>query len=337
MSKINSGEFGNMLIGAYIGEIIDIHTKNTSEMIATTYPTVTENSALTFATTSTFDSSSIKALLPSARNSLPEFQRTHINMSQLAKTTLDLEQLKQFINNFSNTERLEIYGIMINLENGKRLNPLHPLIAQAIVSGNIQLPETFDVIVYPMQKEQKITTAGLEKNVTAVVELVNFLNQNGQTAYENIKPKHSVFTDIQNISKLADPLEYVVEFQSAESTVMNNVITPVQYATDGVITPYYGVVQSVHRSDGYVSHQLSPMLSGNINTTGMSFGNTCTGDLSNKRYANLHVLNGFNMSSAYTLDTVSTASIYWIKACQLVSIELLNAEVEHVKETQEKE
>ncbi len=66
MSLINTGELGNMLIGAFIGELSDIHTKNESSLEISTYPTVVDNTALTFATTSAFDTSHIKALIPSS-------------------------------------------------------------------------------------------------------------------------------------------------------------------------------------------------------------------------------------------------------------------------------
>lgn len=337
MSLINTGELGNMLIGAFIGELSDIHTKNEATLEASAYPTVVSNTALTFATTSAFDTSHIRALIPSSRIYLEEFQRTHINMSELVKTHLDMYQLQHFLRGLAKTDTLDVYGMLINLGSDKRLNPLHPLVAQAISTGAIKLPETFEVIIYPMQKEQKIAQKGLETNVTAAVHILNFVNEHGQTAREVIKPKNSLYSDISNLAKTTDPLNFTVEFQSKESSTMRNVIIPVQFASDGVVTPYYGVIQSEHRDGGYRSQQLSPMLSGNIQTGDTSFGSTCTGDLSSSRYSSLHVLNGFNLNSAYFKEAVSNSSLHWIKACQLISIEILCAESDHVEKTKEEE
>ena len=336
---VNPNELGNMLIGAYIGELIDIHSKNESQLEAAQYPTVSDNYELTFATTSAFDSSLIKSLIPTDRTDLKEFIDRNINMRELVKARLDMSQLQQFLNGLRDTDSLDIYGMLINIGSDKRINPLHPFIAQAIVSGAIKLPETFEVVIYPMTKEKKITQKGLEENVTAAVHLLNFINQNGQTAREVIKPRNSVYTDIRSIIQSANPLDFSVEFQSQESTTMEHVLTPVQFASDGVVTPYYSVIQSTFSkgSGSYVSNQLTPMLSGNIQTTDTDTGNTCTGDLSNSRYASLRVLNGLNMSSAYFSGTVSNASFHWIKACQLVSIELLCAEPSDVEETEKEE
>ncbi len=258
-------------------------------------------------------------------------------MGELVKTHLDIHQFQHFLRGLTATDTLDIYGILINLGSNKRLNPLHPLVAQAINTGAIKLPDTFEVIIYPIQKTQKITQKGLETNVTAAVHILNFVNENGQTAREVIKPKNSLYSDISNLAKSADPLNFTIEFQSKESSTMRNVITPVQFASDGVITPYYGVMHSEYHDGYYRSQQLSPMLTGNINTHDTSYGNTCTGDFSNSRYSSLHVLNGFNLNSAYFKDTVSNSSIYWIKACQLISIELLCTEPEHDEKTEEKE
>lgn len=337
MSLINTGELGNMLIGAFIGELSDIHTKNEATLEASAYPTIVNNTALTFATTSAFDISHIRTLIPSSRTDLSEFQRTHINMKELVKTRLDMYQFQHFLKGLASTDTLDVYGILINLGSDKRLNPLHPLVAQAISTGVIRLPDTFEVIIYPMTKEQKISQKGLETNVTAAVSILNFTNENGQTAREVIKPKNSLYSDINNLAKTTDPLNFTVEFQSKESSTMRNVITPVQFASDGVVTPYYGIIQSEHRESGYRSQQLSPMLSGNIQTGSTEFGTTCTGDLSSSRYSSLHVLNGLNLNSAYFKDTVSVSSFHWIKACQLISIEILCAEPEYDEKTEEKE
>lgn len=337
MSLINTSELGNMLIGAYVGELLDIHTKNESQLEVAQYPSVSGAYELNFATTSQFDVKHIRSLIPSSCQSLPAFIRENVDMSELAKTRIDFQQFTQFIQNFKETDTLDIYGIMINLGHESRINPLHPFVAQAIVSGAIQLPETFEVIVYPMQKEKKITQKGLEENVTAAVHLLNFINQNGQTAREVIKPKNSVYTDIRELLKSSNPLDFAVEFQSQESSSMMNVLTPIQYASDGVVTPYYGVVQSRFTNGSYSSQQCSPMLTGNLRSRSTDFDYTCTGDLSSTRYASLRVLNGFNLNSAYFDGTVSAASFHWIKACQLISIELLSSEPSDVEETQEKE
>lgn len=335
MSLINHSELGNMLIGAYVGELMDIHTKNEAQLEVAQYPTVSQNYELTFAVTRAFDDSLIRSLIPSSRSELHEFIQSNINMSELIKTRLDIHQLRQFIKGLNNTDTLDIYGMLINLGNDKRVNPLHPFVAQAIVSGAITLPETFEVIIYPMTKEKKITQKGLEENVTAAVHLLNFINQNGQTAREVVKPQNSIYSDIRELIKSPNPLEFSVAFKSQESSTMQHVLTPVQFASDGVVTPYYGVIQSTFNRDQYVSQQLSPMLTGNIQTGNTSNGNTCTGDLSNTRYSSLRVLNGFNLNSAYFKNTVSPAAFHWIKACQLISIELLCDEPSNAEEKEE--
>jgi hypothetical protein len=336
---INTAELGNMLIGAYVGELINMHEKNQSTIEESVYPTVSSDLEVSFATTESFNIGSIKALIPSDCMELNPFIRENINMSELVKTTLSYDQLNNFLLQLKKTDALDIYGMIINLGKDARINPLHPFIAQAIASGRITLPETFEVVIYPMSKKQKISSKGLETNVTAAVELLNFVNQKGQTVKESVKPSNSSYSDIRSFLASANPLTFPVEFTTNESSTMRNVMTPVQFASDGVITPYYGVIESQFEGGSYRSRQLSPMLSGNINTNNTSYGNTCTGDLSNSYYSSLRVLNGFNMSSAYFQSTVSKASFHWIKACQLISIELLTSnesEPTHVEEAEEK-
>ena len=334
MSYVNPRELGNMLIGAYIGELCDIHSKNETQLEVAQYPTISSNYELNFATTEVFDISNVKSLMPSSRSTLSEFVRSNIQMKELVKAKLSMDHLKNFLTQLKESDSLDIYGMLINLGSDKRINPLHPFIAQYIVNGSIQLPEEFEVIIYPMVKEKKIDRKGVETNLIAVVSLLNFINQKGQTAREVIKPKNSVFGDIRSLIECADPLEFTVEFQSQESSTMQNIITPVQFASDGVVTPYYGVIESTYSGGYYKSRQLSPMLTGNIQTTDTSYGNTCTGDLSNTRYSSLRVLNGVNMSSVYFDGMVSPSAFHWIKACQLVSIELLCDEAPNGEETQ---
>ena len=335
---INHSELGNMLIGAYVGELMDIHAKSSSAIEEVQYPTVSSNQELTFSVTTPFDHSLITHLMPESNFiEYPEFIDMIINMSQLVKTRIDEHQLIQFLRNFQDTDELNIYGMMINLGGDSRINPLHPFVANAIVNGSITLPETFEVIIYEMQKPKKIGKKGLEDHVTGVVNLVNFINQNGQSAKEVIKPKNPLYADIRNLVSSSNMMDFTVEFDSKESALMPNVLIPVQFAANSIITPYYGVVQSIYDGSKYNSAQCSPMFSGNIQSSSTRLGGTCTGDLSNSRYSSLRVLNGFNLSSAYFTTTVNNSVFHWIKACQLVSIELLCSKDSNVEETKEKE
>lgn len=335
MSLINPSELGNMLIGAYVGEIMDIHEKNAAIIEEAAYPTVHDNCELTFATTREF-SGSAQALYPSRnRKNIREHLSSTVTMSELVKTRLTTPQFMHFLQGLRDTKTLDVYGIIINLGRNRRINPLHPMVAQALASGKITLPEDFEVIVYPMTKSQKISQDDLETNVTAIVEVVNFLNVNSLLAIEKSKPKNSVFQDIRSLMQSPNPLNHTIEFQS-DSEDIQNVLIPVQLASDGIMTPYYGILESKFDGSSYKTRQISPMLSGN--TQGLqNWGSTCTGDLSSSRYSSLHVLNGFNINSAYFTDTVNNASYHWIKACQLVSIEILTTEPENVEETKEKE
>jgi hypothetical protein len=203
---------------------------------------------------------------------------------------------------------------------GKKINPLHPVIAAMITANEISLPETFTIIIYPYYSKQSISMSNSEEYEGKIVEGISRLREEQHIPSVEYRASNNLHNDV---NAFLTNQNHQINFRENGATVRYALI-PVQLATHGITFPYYGLVYSTKDgSDSYRSMNIYPCLSGNIDTAFGGTGNTCVGDLSNYNFSSLYVLGNMNINSMYYSEVFTSESLTFIHACQKVSTAFL--------------
>lgn len=221
----------------------------------------------------------------------------------------------------SDEQKGMFYGMTISYDS-KKLNPLHPVIAAMITAGEIRLPDEFTIIVYPYAHKAFIDDDYAEEYKKEIIEGITQIREEQHLPSVTYRANGSESSDIQNFTNNS---EYSISFNETGENTQCAVI-PVQLATSGVTYPYYGLIMSdrTHR-DSYLSTNLYPCLSGNIDVSTNRNGQTCVGELSNSVFASLYVLSNMNINSLYYTDIYTSETLTFVHACQSVSAAFISA------------
>ena len=217
----------------------------------------------------------------------------------------------------------KFYGMLIMFDE-KKLNPLHPIIAAMITAGEIRLPDTFTLVMYPYAARRMVDTTYADSYKVDIVSMLTSIRSSQFLPTVSYRAQNNMVTDTRTL--VTEDIGRVnVRFQENGESIRNAVI-PVQLTTRGIVYPYYGLIES-HGGGGnnYTSRNLYPCLSGNIDTQSEGSGQTCVGDLNNNAFSSLYVLANMNIDSMYFSDVYTDGSIDFISACQSVSAEFLAA------------
>jgi len=244
-----------------------------------------------------------------------------INEKEIMKVQGNKEILASFANMMVQPEHKgKFYGMTISFD-GKKMNPLHPMIASMITAGEIHIPETFTIIVYPYMDTQYLNEDYSEEYSRDIIELITRVREEQHLPTISHRASNNLESDTNGFL-LND--SYSVSFREEGSNVPYALI-PVQLATNGITYPYYGLIESRRADGAYSSRNLFPCLSGNVDTIMDGRGNTCVGDLSNSMFASLYVLANMNIQSLYYQEVVTDAVYDFVHASITVSSAFLSA------------
>ena len=214
------------------------------------------------------------------------------------------------------------YGMLV-IDGEKKINPLHPVIAAMIVAGEIKLSSSFTIIVYPYESSVSIDREHSKENQEDIVRMILSIRASQYIPSIVHAPSNSLSNDIEMMVRNIDGMS--VHFRESGSPIKEAVI-PVQLATNSIVYPYYGLISSIGGAGGaYMSRNLYPCLSGNIDTRDYMSGNTCVGNLSNYTFTSLYVLANMNINSMYFGEIITNKTTDFVDACQNVSAEFLSA------------
>lgn len=229
--------------------------------------------------------------------------------------------LSMYASMFAN-ETGSFYGMII-VDGDKKFNPLHPIISMMIVAGEIQLSDSFTIIVYPYKSiEEDFDTYLIEEFASEITELIVEVRETQRLPNIYYRTGNSLETDIKNSIGGIEHLR--IPFIETGDRVETAII-PVQLATTSIVYPYYGLILS-RGGDGeqYRSRNKFPLLSGNINTGISGAGDTCVGELNSSSFTSLYVLSNMNTNSMFGDDVIGVTYKEFIQACQNVSAEILS-------------
>jgi hypothetical protein len=212
------------------------------------------------------------------------------------------------------------YGMLIHYDK-VRLNPMHPVTAKLIGSGIVNLPAEFTLTIYKYKADEKLDTEKAAEYITKLSKILAEIPTTSDITL-HIKPNDTFEHD----SKALTPKQFhshSIRISNSESNPAN-ALMPVQYIQKGVVYPFYGLVYAEFRDSKYRGMSLFPYLTGNVDSRNHGMGTVCTGDLSNRNFANLTVINTLNHASTYFSDNSITSHYReFAFACQQLSTTLI--------------
>jgi len=204
-------------------------------------------------------------------------------------TTIEYNEnlfLPTFLKNLSAEKN--VYGVIVEKQeegqsrNSKFIfNPLHPLNAFLLSAGIIELPSSGKIHIFEFNERAQRYNASNEQKINRWEErLKDDYGKVFSYAPHILKGR---FMQSQNASipssevsaLIDDPflesinaniqLDKIVD-DGVDEKLVSSLIIPTQFAIDGMVTPYYGMIfiKDV-LEDGMRGYNLSPMYSGNIN------------------------------------------------------------------------
>jgi len=241
----------------------------------------------------------------------------HLLDKNILKATMTPETFKSMLLDIYFSGDKSIYGILI-IDDERRYNPLHPVVAEMIHSGEIVLPPVFTIAIYTYRAESVSIEFG--EHFTQIWDRIldhireNKYNISGKYAFNGVE---GTFSDIRNLDIMFD--------KTGNMDVPWSII-PIQMQSTGLTYPYYGCIEERCLDYEYEARQLTPMLSGNIHSSTYdpsNYGNTCTGDLPSSVFNSLFCLNNMNNTSLYFHETLHDDYIGFAYTSILYSIDLL--------------
>lgn len=242
----------------------------------------------------------------------------------------------------------DIYGMIwaSTKNNNIRLNVLHPIVVQAILTGdyNHVVPLTEDGTLYIYEYRNTGSTFKLEEPFSDEVierwtEILTVVTVNSAAPNVTLKCSTNMESLCQSIRSGQTNLNSAqVNFSEAGNNPQK-VITPLMFVTQGMLFPYYGAVQSRYSGGRYESRDLMHFGSCNLDHRRDigAWSSTCTGNLSNSVYASLRVLTNLNTGSPHHTDVITAKCEIktYVKITQEISVQLLEAHYKDVWKTEE--
>lgn len=321
----------NFLQAAALGEAAELYDTLSQQQSEAASIIVKDDGGISFPVTA--------ALSRSQRVSMPTtFTEFELSMVTDLAEVQQFETSRELFLHFCQQllgQPLTIYGMMLVVD-GWRINPLHPLVTAGILSGEITLPESFTVFVYPSRiPATEVQPTLVETYAAQLTDLIKLTA--GRATYKyTVKPRLSKedWLKLVQVGTLLDQ-RILIESGGAQPPYA---ITPVQFGSYSTIFPWYGIVGSKLHDREYKSINLAPMLSGNISARAGDWNSTCTGNLSNHFVESLAVLQILNFNSAYNSEVIPGSKkelASWIYTCQQVAIAQLATLLPKVEPTAE--
>jgi len=240
-----------------------------------------------------------------------------------------------------------VYGCLLTTEDGFNINPLHPLIAFMYNANIIELPKTGKLHIYEWRNgiqgvnyfKEAIAPETLQSKTDEYFnELVKFLQLTPNIIMSPSIIERSVSVDKDQmlnmierpqISSVNDVnLKINIREISQSGIQPESLLIPLQKISDGVSTPYYGLVYiEKPTKDNQVGYNISPMMSGNINESYLrSAGSVCTGSENKAARSGWLTLSNVNLNSMFYGNILWKKSTYpYIMACKKFSAEIWGA------------
>ena len=251
-----------------------------------------------------------------------------------------------------------VYGVFFRFPSGGHINPLHPLVANAILFGSLALPTDFEVLVFTYEKEPMKFSKKQQQLIDLYTEdYFNVLSQINSSFLSlsscdasNLNLSVDVLNGPNQIITLEDIFNLDIQTKSTNSQTSANLLEvrlpftliPVQTIDTSLSLPYYGMVGITHANDNhgeYNGYQITPyMMSGNIgNSTIQVQGDerssstllsdardyvlqsVCTGDYNKYAPHGWFTLNRLNARSTYWDDYICTDFEIWAQASKNTS------------------
>ncbi len=232
--------------------------------------------------------------------------------------SIDIKMLISVIDELAKEEGM-FYGVMI-ADGHRRYNILHPIVAMMIAGGEIQLSDTVEAVLFQYKTKRDISKESAELYIEKIEQFIGFAMNKKEKPIHSLEPRRSISDDVRNFVENGDAL---VSFRESSSNV-RDILIPVQFATEVLTVPWYGMINTVKSGSGYLSRNIFPVLSGNVSSIYMdSYGSTCTGNHDSSMYSSLYVLNNMNIGSMYFGEAVPPDIHDFVVACHKVSIGIL--------------
>lgn len=223
--------------------------------------------------------------------------------------------------------------------NDFRINVLHPIVIQAIITGEydevIKLDSegTLYVFEYKGKTSKKFDDSFAEEVIERWVEILNVLSTEAYSPNTSLKCSSNMSSICNAIRQNSQNIETATVQFNESGNNPDKVITPTMFVTRGMLFPYYGAILSRFTGGRYESRDLMHWGSCNLDHRRDigAWGGTCTGSLSNNVYAHLRVLTNLNTGSPHHTDVISNRGDIrtYVKVAQEMCSEML---FEHFKE-----
>jgi hypothetical protein len=213
----------------------------------------------------------------------------------------------------------DFYGVMV-ADGNKRYNILHPITAMMIATGEIRLSGLLTAVIYRYSEKRSVDVDSSNVYAKEIQDITAKVLVNKVVPSISLSLRGSIADIVRSV---ALEESYIVNFREGSNN-SNDIIIPVQLATQGLTMPWYGLIHA-HKNGGHLSKNIFPALSGNISSKFREdASNTCTGNHDSNLYSSLYVLNNMNIASMYYGATVPPDIQNFVDACHEVSISALN-------------
>jgi len=247
---------------------------------------------------------------------------SNVEMNTILKIDGNKEVLQNILLDLFENKDSSIYGILI-VQGDQRYNILHPIIANYIITEEIELEETFKIVLYTYKPNCNLSNPTTnDEFIERIVDIVNTINNKGYKAKGITQYNKNI--NINLASKEVSFMNTNFSFNNGKDARPEYCIAPVQLMSDSIAIPYYGAIACRTTGGAYNGIHLTPMACGNVSLTkGYDWHEICTGNYSNRKYNSLYVMNDMNIDSLMNSYVLADDWKEWIFDCQMFSIFLM--------------
>lgn len=238
--------------------------------------------------------------------------------SMITEKIIQIKQVKSFKDALQTIEQYRraaphlFYGavLKLNSEENVFLNPYHILTASALIDDGSALQyinnnNTYDVLIYFLNPEDKMTAAFCSKVSKETMEQINNNIDAILLQYQNKIPTLTKVIKTIPTSDISQfKLVYKVKRFPDEDPAFSSYIVPTQLLTKGIVAPFYATNLIKIYYNGAITRgaSISPFKTCNISNgdnRNINFTSVCTGSTSNKTIEGLMTLTHANLNSPY--------------------------------------
>lgn len=221
-----------------------------------------------------------------------------------------------------------MYGAMFS-SNGVFLHLTHFVIATALSKRMYDDLLTLDSIgtltIFPFKQGRKnvYNKAKDESLAPCFLSVIQALESN--VVYPNVTTKRDCADARIHKEVHLGNYSYNVPLNSSTNlSTDSEILIPIQFVSDGLLVPYYGLVLSKGgNGNSYKSRQVGYISSGNIRAGleggSNNYNDTCTGDNPNNMFSSLYSLNIMNYNSMFNKSLLATGWETQVYVSQYIS------------------